>query len=839
MDAARDSWLRILRATGLLDVSETYSLDRLTRLAARLTGAAAASVALDDRDRQVIVSVAGPEGPLPVQRGTHVASALCRRVIDTAAPVVLDDTRWHHQAVHGLEVRAYAGFPLRAADGEVLGSMSVIDTEPRPWSARELEEIGDLATAVETELRLRLAHGRSLIAATRMRAILDHTPEALVSIDADGTVTGWNAASARLFGWSAEEALGRDLAELVVSRRSRHLYYQSLRRVRSAGRPAEAGNRTELIAVDRDGRELPVEMSLQVNAEYGEPVFHAFLYDLSARRRAETLREAQHAVTRALANAGSAEHSATGTVSAVAETLGWACGEYWRVDPDENGITRVYSWTRPDLDLSAFVEGEPATLRPGEGLPGAAWASGHDIWISDLSGDPRDFLHRGAALKEGLRTAIGLPVRSGRHVLGVLTFYDQAVQEPDDDLVAMLDGVGAHLGRYKERRRAEELSLALAASQRHLDRIVSQLNDFVWTFEVGDDRTLQTVYTSHPESSGVFGILASHDAEVIMETVARHIHPDDLPAFTAYRETLAAGMAAEFECRITGLDGELHWVWTRAVPRHQDGRLFIDGISTDVTERHQLVDERERLLAQEQQQVRRLQDLDRMKDELVAVVSHELRSPIGAIRGYAEMLMDDPGLAGEHRAFVDVIDRKSAHLQRLVDDLLDLARFDAGHIGLDIRPLSLEQLVRQALDEHRPAAAAKRIVLDAALAPGLTVHADPVRLRQVLDNLLSNAIRYTPEDGVVTVTSGEEDDCATVIVADTGIGIPAEQYPRLFDRFFRASTALESGVKGTGLGLAITKAIVDAHGGVIEACPGRERGTVFTVRLPATAAAKD
>nr|BFE83956.1 hypothetical protein GCM10020093_065570 [Planobispora longispora] len=144
--------------------------------------------------------------------------------------------------------------------------------------------------------------------------------------------------------------------------------------------------------------------------------------------------------------------------------------------------------------------------------------------------------------------------------------------------------------------------------------------------------------------------------------------------------------------------------------------------------------------------MRRLRELDRMKDELVAMVSHELRSPIGAIRGYAEMLLDEPGLPDEHRMFVDVIDRKSAHLQRLVDDLLDLARFDAGHINLDSRPMSLSELACQAADDHRPSAEAKNLVLDTDLVAGVTLRADPVRLRQVLDNLLSNAIRYTPPE---------------------------------------------------------------------------------------------
>nr|BFE79109.1 hypothetical protein GCM10020093_017100 [Planobispora longispora] len=143
-----------------------------------------------------------------------------------------------------------------------------------------------------------------------------------------------------------------------------------------------------------------------------------------------------------------------------------------------------------------------------------------------------------------------------------------------------------------------------------------------------------------------------------------------------------------------------------------------------------------------------------MKDELVALVSHELRNPIGTIRGYVEMLLETAALSETQRKFADIIDRTSAHLLHLVDDLLDLTRLDTGQITVEARPVSLTRLVRQAVDDHRGAAVAKRLTVDVETAPPLPVHADPLRLRQVLDNLLSNAIKYTPDGGAVTITAG-------------------------------------------------------------------------------------
>ena len=173
-------------------------------------------------------------------------------------------------------------------------------------------------------------------------------------------------------------------------------------------------------------------------------------------------------------------------------------------------------------------------------------------------------------------------------------------------------------------------------------------------------------------------------------------------------------------------------------------------------------------------------------------------------------------------------------MQALVDDLRDLARLEAGELPIDPRPVSVSRLVRDVVAVQQPAARAKNVTVTVKVPQHVPVEADPVRLRQVLDNLLSNAIKYTPAAGAVTITARHVDGQAVLTVADTGIGIPAEQYPRLFDRFFRADNAVRQGIKGTGLGLAITKAIVEAHGGRISAAPGASGGTTITVVLPAS-----
>ncbi len=311
--------------------------------------------------------------------------------------------------------------------------------------------------------------------------------------------------------------------------------------------------------------------------------------------RAEVLREMRHAVVLALADASRAEQAATGTVAAVAGALGWACGEFWLADPATDTISRIGRWTRPGLDLAAFTGDETVTFARGYGLPGQVWQTDTEVWIPEVPDDPRSFPRREVARAAGLRTAIGLPVRSDDRILGVLLFFSTTVDQPDTDLLVMLDGVCARLGRYFERRRAEDLELALSAARSTFDRVIAQVNDYVWTFEVNPDGSALPVYAS-PDSRGIFGGQLPAGTPLIAAIHAR-IHPADEARMAALRSSVLDDRSAEAEIRINGMDGVTRWIWLRLGPRREGSRLFVDGIATDVTERRGLAERREQLLA--------------------------------------------------------------------------------------------------------------------------------------------------------------------------------------------------------------------------------------------------
>ena len=229
----------------------------------------------------------------------------------------------------------------------------------------------------------------------------------------------------------------------------------------------------------------------------------------------------------------------------------------------------------------------------------------------------------------------------------------------------------------------------------------------------------------------------------------------------------------------------------------------------------------------------RAEELMRLRNEFVAVVSHELRTPLTSIIGYLELMSEGEGgdLTGEQAGYLAIVQRSTNRLADLVGDLLLVAETERGPLALERVETDLGAIAAHAVEAARPAADARSVVVLLENGGG-AIHGDPTRLAQMLDNLVSNAIKFTPEGGRVIVRASADGHQAVVEVADTGEGVADGDRDRLFDPFFRSRDANARAVPGTGLGLTITKAIVDAHGGTIQVEPAPGGGTIFRVRIP-------
>jgi two-component system, OmpR family, sensor kinase len=227
---------------------------------------------------------------------------------------------------------------------------------------------------------------------------------------------------------------------------------------------------------------------------------------------------------------------------------------------------------------------------------------------------------------------------------------------------------------------------------------------------------------------------------------------------------------------------------------------------------------------------------DRTRRQLLADVSHELMTPLTAIRGYTETLAM-PGLAKDEatrRRYFEIVDQETYKLEAIIGDLLDLAKLEGGGAALSIEPVAVAELFGRVADRHEPTLRARGIALDIRVPEDLEVDGDLQRLEQALQNVAANAIRHTPDGGRVSLVAEEAGDHVRIVVRDTGPGIPDEHLPRVFDRFYKAdaSRAATDANAGSGLGLSIVRAIVERHGGTATASNAPDAGALFEIRLP-------
>jgi hypothetical protein len=293
-------------------------------------------------------------------------------------------------------------------------------------------------------------------------------------------------------------------------------------------------------------------------------------------------------------------------------------------------------------------------------------------------------------------------------------------------------------------------------------------------------------------------------------------HPDHLARVRdGQRAAFERGEVWEDTYPLRRHDGVYRWFLARAVPVRDASGTIVRwlGTNTDITEWKEAEVERERLLALEHASRTQAERATRLRDEILAVVAHDLRDPVHAIAMAASNMLELPLPQDQRVKQLAVMRRSARRMDRLIGDLLDVSRMDSGNFAIRPAAVELPSLLDEAVDAFELQAAPASVALVAECSPDLPpVAGDRDRLAQVLSNLLSNAIKFTPAGGHVRVRAARRDDAVQVSVEDSGAGIPAEKLPYVFDRFWQAEHAARS---GAGLGLAIAKGIVDAHGGTI------------------------
>lgn len=372
---------------------------------------------------------------------------------------------------------------------------------------------------------------------------------------------------------------------------------------------------------------------------------------------------------------------------------------------------------------------------------------------------------------------------------------------------------------------------ALRASEERFRMLLENVEDYAIFFLDTEGRTIGW-------NAGAERILGYRESEIMGRSFACIFTPEEL-ASNADKQQLSKAILegrAENECWYLRKDGSRFWASGILTPLKDDkGKLRgFAKIMRDFTARKQAEDERAQLLAREQEARAQAESANRMKDEFLATLSHELRSPLNAMLGWAQLLNSRKFDRETTEKALDIIERTARTQAQLVDDLLDVSRIIQGKLLLNIRPIELTSIIGAVMDSLRPAIEAKKIQIQTILDPQAgMVAGDSDRLQQVIWNLLSNAIKFTPVGGQVEVRLEQKNAHVQITVSDTGKGINPEFVPYVFDRFRQADSSMTRAYNGLGLGLAIVRHLVELHGGTVDAhSDGEGLGATFMVKLP-------
>jgi signal transduction histidine kinase/ActR/RegA family two-component response regulator len=326
------------------------------------------------------------------------------------------------------------------------------------------------------------------------------------------------------------------------------------------------------------------------------------------------------------------------------------------------------------------------------------------------------------------------------------------------------------------------------------------------------------------------------DAEIDFDLFYSILHPDDRERT---REAIAAcvygGKVYDIEYRTVSPQGELRWIRATGCTYYKEEKpVRFDGTTQDITDRKRVDEERKQLFDIECAARVEAERTSRMKDEFLATLSHDLRTPLNAILGWTQLLkrdQQDPEMLSEA---ISVIERNARAQTQLIEDLLDMSRIVSGNVRLDVQRVELSEIINAAMEGVKPTAETKGVRLEKVIDRLVgSISGDPARLQQVLWNLLTNAIKFTPKGGKVRVFAEVMQSHVEISVADTGEGISPDFLPHLFERFSQADGSAERKHRGLGLGLSIVKNLVEMHGGAVRVnSRGKEQGATFIVRLP-------
>lgn len=527
------------------------------------------------------------------------------------------------------------------------------------------------------------------------------------------------------------------------------------------------------------------------------------------RRRIENLTSAQHEISKCLAESGDLHHTIARIIQITCQHLEWDAGGYWEVIEDEK-LRCVVFWHRPEVNLTGLsAETMGKTLSRESSLVGKAWQEGQSIWVPDLAFD--EVFQQKEIVKQDLHAAFAVPIVVGGTIRGVIEFFSRAPRGADARILETFNSIGNQLGQFILKKQSD---WELQVNQARLNAILGNMAEAVVVADKAG-----SIIQHNPAATEMLGgaLLSTPVQEWVEESIHRAgdgaCPPEELPLVRAINQE-----PVDEEELLISNDIHPRGIWVSATARPVKDALgdLLGGVMVlrDISER---------------------KEAERRVSEFYSMVSHELRTPLTSIR--ASLGLMQGGVAGElpetALELIDIGREECDRLIRLINNILDIRKIEAGKFELSRNEVEPGTLVKAAIEAMRAFAEENAVVLASGGNVSSSIVCDADRIIQVLTNLISNAIKFSPSSGIVTVKSemaGE--NVIRFAVIDKGPGIPAEHLRKLFQKFQQLDQSDTRKMGGTGLGLAICKAIIEEHGGRIAVKSEPNVGSIFFFDIP-------
>jgi PAS domain S-box-containing protein len=652
------------------------------------------------------------------------------------------------------------------------------------------------------------------MARLQLATIVESSDDGIISKTLDGVVLSWNQAAERIYGYSAEEMVGESVARLVPQDMT-----DEFAAITDRLRHGERIEQLETIRQCKNGTIIDVSLTISPMKDSTGTVFGAstIVRDITKRKRTERFLSVQYAVARVLSEAESLADAAPKVLQSIVETLYWETGEIWSVDKDQQVLKCVDLFHSDEVvDWEEFEAlSRHVTFAINVGLPGQVWSLAEPVWIDDIRAN-KNFPRVHVANKIGLRTGVGFPILRGNQVLGVITFFSRRHRGRDQEMIGMLSSIGEQVGQFMDRKTAEQVAQQATLAEQRIARAILENSPIGIAFL---NRNLEVT-----EANRVFGKQFGIDVKDLIGTFIFEI-PAGIPndkiievvqsgvpfSVSEFRVTISdEGTLKDSYCDLT--------VWP--VKAGADDTVGLIILTIDVTERVKLTKQRE---------------------DFVATLTHDLKNPlIGQERLLDLILGQHVGpMVGEQADILSVLKAGTTEMLELIGTLLEVYRYEDGSPQLRLEQVDLLELITGCIAQASPLAEANNTKIKSNLPASLPrLLADQVALRRVVKNLLDNAIKFTPAAGSIVVSCLPAGNNLTITVEDSGAGIPAEELPKLFQRFAQGSSGRRQSA-GTGLGLFLCRQIVEAHGGNITCSSQEGHGSKFLFTIPLESGGED